>query len=154
MQFASSRGAVAATIPDLAANNSVVNTQTAVNGEASVYLQAQYAGLATVKAVANAISAQRLVEFVATTPSVSKGIEVQALPAQISAGEKSTIQAVLRDALNNPIKNKTVVFSLVNGNGGSLSPVTADQFTRGGQYHLYGRCGDARFRYPGDADRH
>jgi len=125
VQFASSRGAVAATIPDLTANNSVVNTQTAVNGEASVYLQAQYAGLATVKAVANSISAQRLVEFVATTPSVSKGIEVQALPAQISAGEKSTIQAVLRDALNNPIKNKTVVFSLVNGTGGSLSPVTA-----------------------------
>ncbi len=125
VQFASSRGAVAATIPGLTANNSVVNTQTAVNGEASVYLQAQYAGLATVKAVANSISAQRLVEFVATTPSISKGIEVQALPAQISAGEKSTIQAVLRDALNNPIKNKTVVFSLVNGTGGALSPVTA-----------------------------
>jgi hypothetical protein len=125
VQFASSRGAVATSIAGLTANNSVANTQTASNGQASVYLQAQYAGLATLKAVANTISAQRIVEFVATTPSASKGIEVQALPAQISAGEKSTIQAVLRDALNNPIKNKTVVFSLVNGAGGSLSPVTA-----------------------------
>ncbi len=125
VQFASSRGALATDIAGLVANNSVANTLTADNGQASVYLQAQYAGLTTVKAVANSISAQRLVEFVATTPSASKGIEVQALPAQISVGEKSTIQAVLRDALNNPIKNKTVVFSIIDGAGGSLSPVTA-----------------------------
>lgn len=125
--FTTTRGVIAPTADTL--SNKVVATQTTdSSGIAEVFVQSDFAGVTNIGASSTAngakISSNKLVEYIATTPSVTKGIEVQVFPAQLGAGEKATVQAVLRDDKDNPIKNQLVAFSLSNSAGGQLSPST------------------------------
>lgn len=125
VRFVTTRGAVAATALGLG-TKTVLDTTTDVSGIATVFLKSSQSGLTMISAESisssPAISTSRLVEFVATD---AQKVEVQVVPAQISAGETATVQAIVRDPLNNPVKNKTIVFSITNGFGGSIAPVTA-----------------------------
>lgn len=126
VNFATSRGVIAESAAELGMNKVSVVKQTDTTGQADVFVQSRFAGLATIAAQAGTgegtVNAQKTVEFIAVTPAK---IEVQAFPAQVGPGEQSTVRAILRDALNNPVKNKTVVFTLDNAAGGQLSAVSA-----------------------------
>lgn len=126
VNFATSRGVIAESAAELGMNKVSVVKQTDATGQADVFVQSRFAGLATIAAQAGTgegtVNAQKTVEFIAVTPAK---IEVQAFPAQVGPGEQSTVRAILRDALNNPVKNKTVVFTLDNAAGGQLSAVSA-----------------------------
>jgi hypothetical protein len=125
VNFATTRGVIADAAANLADDVSTSN-ETDAQGVAEAYIRSEYAGLVTLSATGgsgeNAVSAKKVIEFVATVPTV---IETQAIPAQVGPGESSTVRAVVRDANNNPVKNQTVVFSLDNAAGGSISAGTA-----------------------------
>lgn len=65
-----------------------------------------------------AATTQLTIEFVATTAA---SIDVQPSQFTVQTGGSSTITAVVRDAAGNLVKNKTVVFTLNDVSGGSLS---------------------------------
>ena len=123
--FNTTRGEIANTVAALA-GNVTAQSQTDADGVALSVVRSQYAGLATISATAgsgsDAVSAKKVVEFVAVNPTK---VETQAFPAQVGAGESSAIRAIVRDVNNNPVKNQTVVFSLDNAAGGSISTGTA-----------------------------
>ncbi|RVU41209.1 hypothetical protein EOE67_03140 [Rheinheimera riviphila] len=125
--FTTTRGVIAPTAETLA-DKVVATKATDDAGVAQVFVRSAFAGFTNIGASSTAsganISSSKLVEYIATTPSVTKGIEVQVFPAQLGAGEKATVQAVLRDDKDNPIKNQLVAFSLSNSAGGQLSPST------------------------------
>jgi len=127
VMFTTTRGVIAPTLDTL--SDKVVATKPTDNaGVAEVFIRSDFAGFTNIGASSTAngskISSTKLVEYVATVPSVTKGIEVQVFPAQLGPGEKATVQAVMRDDKDNPIKNQLVAFSLSNSAGGLLSPAT------------------------------
>lgn len=126
VNFATSRGAIAIDSADLALNRVSVIHRTDNAGQAVVHISSKFAGLATIAAQAGTgegtVNAQKTVEFIAVTPAK---IELQAFPAQVGPGEQSNIRAILRDANNNPVKNKTIIFTLDNAAGGQLTNVSA-----------------------------
>lgn len=101
-----------------------VTKATNASGVATVSVAANTAGPAVITATAaNGTTGQIQIEFVATTPSA---IAVNASPTSIAAGGKqSTINAVVRDAAGNLVKNRTVIFSLTDTTGGSIFPASA-----------------------------
>ncbi|MEO3865575.1 Ig-like domain-containing protein [Rheinheimera fenheensis] len=121
VNFATTRGVIADAAANLA-NDVSTSNETDAQGVAEAYIRSEYAGLVTLSATGgtgdNAVSAKKVIEFVATEPAV---IETQAIPAQVGPGESSTVRAVVRDANNNPVKNQAVVFSLDNAAGGAIS---------------------------------
>lgn len=123
------RGSIGLDVADLTNLRSAVTQKTDAQGTATVFLQSQYAGFANIAATSTgssgAISALKQVEFIATTPDVTKGIEVQVFPTKVGPSEKSVVTAMLRDINNNPIKNFDVSFSLDNAAGGLLNPAVA-----------------------------
>lgn len=131
VNFATTRGVIADEEVNLAAAVSTSN-DTDANGIAEAYIRSAYAGLVTLSAAGgtgeDAVSAKKVVEFVATVPAV---IETQAIPAQVGPGESSTVRAVVRDANNNPVKNQVVVFSLDNAAGGAISSGLATTNSQG-----------------------
>lgn len=95
------------------------STVTPVGGVASVSLTSTTAGEAVVTATnGNGGTTQRRIVFVASTPAQ---IDVQANPFTVAINQSSTVTAVVRDANNNLVSGQTVVFSLVDPTGGSLS---------------------------------
>lgn len=132
VNFATSRGFIDRSESELETSINLgrgkvsVVKETDSTGQADVFIQSRFAGLATIAVQAGTgegtVNAQKTVEFIAVNPAK---IEVQAFPAQVGPGEQSTVRAILRDELNNPVKNKTVVFSLDNAAGGQLGAVTA-----------------------------
>ncbi|SEA42617.1 Ig-like domain-containing protein [Alkalimonas amylolytica] len=128
--FSTTRGSIASTVPGLAAQSVVAQTTTDGTGQAEVYVQSAFAGLATISARGgdNEVSTQKLIEFVATNPTK---MEVQAFPAQLVPGDSSSVRAIVRDANNNPVKNQLVAFSLDNSAGGSISSGTATTNSQG-----------------------
>jgi hypothetical protein len=129
--FTTTRGAIAKKGEALG-NKVVANQVTDTRGIAEVDIGSSFAGFTNIAASANSngskISTSKLVEFISTSPAK---IEVQAFPAQIGPGEKATIQAVVRDARNNPVKNQTVAFSLADSFGGQISPATSKTNSQG-----------------------
>ncbi|MBU1311365.1 MAG: Ig-like domain-containing protein [Gammaproteobacteria bacterium] len=119
--FNTTRGEIADTAAGLSGGVTAQGT-TDADGKAFTVVRSQFAGLSTVAATggvgANAVSAKKVIEFVAVSPSK---IEVQTFPAQVGPGETSAVRAIVRDAKNNPVKNQTVVFSLDNSAGGVIS---------------------------------
>ena len=101
-----------------------VTKATNTSGQATVSVAATSAGPAVITATAaNGTTAQFQIEFIATVPSA---IAVNASPTSISAGgQQSTINAVVRDAAGNLVKNQVVVFSLNDTTGGSIFPASA-----------------------------
>ncbi len=103
------------------------SSATTANGEATVRIRSNEAGLSTVTASSPALSrpsANLSLEFVAVTPA---RIDIQANPSTVPLDQQqaSEISAVVRDANNNLVKNVTVEFSLVDQTGGTLSSPTA-----------------------------
>ncbi len=133
--FTTTRGAIAADTAGLADNKVVSTIQTNAAGEAQIFMRSAFAGLASISAntrgTGASLQTQKVVEFIATIPDPARPLEVQAIPAQLSPGEKSIIQAIVRDANNNPVKNKEIAFSLVDSFGGQLSPATARTNSQG-----------------------
>lgn len=124
--FSTTRGVIAKTDAELVNNTVSVSNDTDSDGIAEAFIQSQFAGLVTLNAAGGegegAVSAKKVIEFVATMPS---HVETQVFPAQVGPGESSTIRAVVRDDNNNPVKNEVVVFTLDNAAGGTISSGTA-----------------------------
>lgn len=106
VNFSSTRGTVGAT------------TATLVSGQTSTTVQAATAGGGVITATSGNVSAQCAVEFVATSPF---RLVLQAGAAVLAPNGKTTITATVRDAADNLVKNQTVVFTLVDSTGGTLS---------------------------------
>lgn len=109
VNFSTTRG-------NLSAMSAVLDPQ----GRATVNVSANTAGPATLAASVdgNGAQGQRSIEFVAITPAK---INVQASRFTVGPGEQSTIVATVRDANDNPVKNKVVLFQLEDVSGGGLS---------------------------------
>ncbi len=99
-------------------------TKTVAGGTTTVAVAASNAGPAVITATATGgLTAQLTIEFVATAPAV---IAVDASPTSIGpGGQQSTINAVVRDASGNLVKNQTVVFSLTDTTGGTIFPASS-----------------------------
>ena len=103
---------------------------TDVAGEATVFVESVDAGPSVITAVVDGdrASAEVGVLFVATTPAT---MVLQASPAVIGTNgigesdQQSQIIATVRDAANNLVKNQTVIFSLQDITGGTISPASA-----------------------------
>jgi Bacterial Ig-like domain (group 1) len=97
---------------------------TAADGTATVTIYSGSAGPATISAAdqANTVSAQILVNFIATTPAA---ISMQASPTSVGLTDTSDITATIRDANNNLVPGQTVNFTLSDITQGSLSQATA-----------------------------
>ncbi len=136
VSFTTTRGEIAAVPDDVTPavfeGKVAVANKTDDAGKSRVAVRSDYAGLTNISASSTTngskISANKLVEFVATE---SNKIEVQAFPAQIGPGEKATVQAIVRDAKNNPVKNQVIAFSLAQSAGGQLSPATSTTNSQG-----------------------
>lgn len=133
--FTTTRGFISASEAGLADNKVVSTIQTNAAGEAKVFMRSAFAGLASISAITRGngatLQTQKVVEFIATVPDPARPLEVQAIPAQLAPGEKATVQAIVRDVNNNPVKNKEVAFSLVDSFGGQLNPATARTNSQG-----------------------
>ncbi len=134
VDFTTTRGVIATTAAALS-DKVVANSQTNTAGESQVFMSSKFAGLASISAATKsggvALQTQKLVEFIATIPDPLRPLEVQAIPAQLAPGDKALIQAIVRDANNNPVKNADVVFTLVNSFGGQISPATGKTNSQG-----------------------
>lgn len=107
VNFATTRGTLSA------------SSATTTGGQASVTLTSATAGEAVVTATnANGGSTQRRVIFVA---SAAASVSLQANPFTVAINQSSTLTATVRDAANNLVAGKTVVFSLTDTTGGSLN---------------------------------
>jgi hypothetical protein len=121
--FATTRGTVSPTS---------INTD--ASGNASATVTATNAGGAVVSASSGASTAQVTVEFVASTPGQ---IEVQPSVFTIGTGQTSNITAVVRDAVGNLVKGSTVVFTLDDITGGTLSAGSAVTDSQGRAQTVY-----------------
>lgn len=132
--FATTRGAIAVT-SDTLADKVVATASTDTAGEAEIFMRSTFAGIASLSATTQSagatLQAQKLIEFVATVPDPSRPLEVQVIPAQLAPGDKAVVQAIVRDANNNPVKNKDVAFSLIDSFGGQLNPAIARTNSQG-----------------------
>ncbi|MFN3586525.1 MAG: Ig-like domain-containing protein, partial [Moraxellaceae bacterium] len=94
-------------------------------GQGSITIESNTAGPISVEvsSVSNpALKITRRFEFVAQTPTK---IAVQVAQNVLSPGQQTQVTATLRDALDNPVKNRTVKFSNpTDPSGGSLSAAT------------------------------
>ena len=93
-------------------------------GNASITINSASAGQATIEArTATGLQISRTVEFIATTPTA---ITTQVARNVLAPGQQTSVTATLRDALNNPVKNQTVNFSLpFDDSNGNLAAATA-----------------------------
>ena len=104
-------------------------------GVAAVTLNSATAGEAVVTATnSNGGSTQRRIVFVAATPTQ---LDVQANPFTVGITQSSTITAVARDANNNLVAGKTIVFGLSDPTGGSLSVGSAVTDSQGRASTVY-----------------
>lgn len=103
-------------------------------GNITAQIQATNAGGGVITASGGSSQATLPVEFVATTPA---SIDVQPSAFSIATGQSSTLTAVVRDAAGNLVKNKTVVFTLVDVTGGTLSVGSAVTDSQGRAQTVY-----------------
>ncbi len=104
-------------------------------GSASVTISANNAGPAVLTATnPTGTSVQLQIEFVATTPT---SLDLQAEPFTLPTNGQSTITAVIRDAVGNLVKNKTITFVLTDTTGGSLSVAQAITDSQGRAQTFY-----------------
>jgi hypothetical protein len=100
------------------------------SGDASATISSTDAGKAIITATgpSGTPSAQRSIEFVATTAST---LALQADPSTIAPNETSEFTAVVRDSSGNPVKNKNVIFNLSDTTGGQLTTGSATTDSQG-----------------------
>ena len=104
------------------------------SGDATVTVSALNAGGSLVTATAGTASAQRNIEFIATSASA---IDIQSSAFTIAPNEQATLTATVRDAANNLVKNKTVNFTLTDITGGSLTLASAVTNSQGRAQTIY-----------------
>lgn len=112
--FSSTRGVLSST-------SAITNA----SGVASVTLSSTTAGSTTIEArdSLNTLSAKREVIFIAPNPTQ---ISIQPSRNVLSPKQQTAVTATIRDALNNPVQDKIIAFSLIaDDSGGSLSAATA-----------------------------
>jgi hypothetical protein len=120
-----------ATRGTLSAASAVVSA----SGTASVTISSTTAGPSVISASGSGVTAQVIVNFVATTPT---SIAVQASPATIVTQGQSTITATVRDANNNLVQGQTVDFSITqDSTGGSLSVASGTTNVQGQASTVY-----------------
>jgi Bacterial Ig-like domain (group 1) len=107
---------------------------TNATGDATVTISSTSAGGASIIASGGGATAQRSVEFVASTAA---SIDAQASTATVGISEQATITAVVRDAAGNLVKNKTVTFSLTDVTGGTISLASAITNSQGRAQTIY-----------------
>ena len=108
-------------------------------GEATACVASTNAGPATLSATTDSsTTALRPIEFVATTPA---SMNLQASPTTVTTAGQSTITAVVRDANNNLVKNKTVVFTLSDVTGGTLTVGSSTTDSQGRAQTIYTASG-------------
>lgn len=126
LNFTTTRG----TLGVLSGNLTQVSVDQTTNaqGAATVLVTSDFAGFANIAATEvrpgakDLLTTQTRIEFIATMPNK---VEVQAFPAQLGLGEQSVVRAVVRDQNNNPVKNRSVAFTLNGAAGGQINPATA-----------------------------
>lgn len=126
LNFTTTRG----TLGLVSGNLTQVSVQQVTNaqGQSTVLAASDFAGFANIAATeiragaTDLLTTQTQIEFIATTPDTA---EVQAFPAQLGLGEQSVVRAVVRDQNNNPVKNRSVAFTLNGAPGGQINPATA-----------------------------
>lgn len=126
MNFTTTRG----TLGLLSGNVNQVSVDQTTNalGQGSVLVASDFAGFANIAATeirpgaTDLLTTQTRIEFIATLPNK---VEVQAFPVQVGPGEQSVVRAVVRDQNNNPVKNRSVAFTLNGAPGGQINPATA-----------------------------
>jgi hypothetical protein len=91
---------------------------TNASGIATVRVRADNAGGATITASTDNEEATLGIEFIAITPAA---INLEAAPKRVSLEQTSTLTATVRDADQNLVKNKKVLFNLTDTTGGSIS---------------------------------
>jgi hypothetical protein len=124
INFSATRGTLSA---------ATVNTDGA--GNASITLTATNAGPAVITATnIDGTSAQRNIEFVATTPA---SLELQASPFTVPTSGQSALTAIVRDPTGNLVKNQTVTFTLTDVTGGSLTVAQARTDSQGRAQTFY-----------------
>ena len=123
--FSASRGVIA--------GNATVATD--ANGQASIDISANNAGISSITASASdgsgnvLVSALTQVEFIATTPHT---LIADASPDILGPdGQTSTISAVVRDVNGNLVKNNVVNFSVSDVSTGFVSPSQATTDSKG-----------------------
>lgn len=123
--FSASRGVIA--------GNATVATD--ANGQASIDISANNAGISSITASASdgsgnvLVSALTQIEFIATTPHT---LIADASPDIIGPdGQTSTISAVVRDVDGNLVKNSVVNFSVSDVSTGFVSPSQATTDSKG-----------------------
>lgn len=104
------------------------------SGDATVTISSTSAGAASIIASGGGATAQRSIEFVASTAT---SIDAQASTATVGISEQSTITAVVRDAAGNLVKNKTVTFTLNDVTGGTISLASAITNSQGRAQTVY-----------------
>lgn len=104
------------------------------NGQASVTISSDAAGPSVITATGNGVSAEIIVDFVATTPN---SITLQASPSNVPTQGQSTITATVRDANNNLVDGQTVNFQVTDSTGGTLSVGTATTNVQGQAATVY-----------------
>lgn len=107
---------------------------TNASGDATVTISSTSAGAASIIASGGGATAQRSIEFVASTAA---SIDAQASTATVGISEQSTITAVVRDAAGNLVKNKTVTFTLTDVTGGTISLASAVTNSQGRAQTVY-----------------
>src|SRR6185369_1930935 len=132
IDFATTRGCINSPVT---ACSSTATANTDASGNASVTIVSNNAGGATVSATtATAITATLTSQFIAT---VASSIDVQPSVFVLAPGDSSTINAVVRDVNNNLVTGATVVFSLNDITGGTLTPAAAKTDLEGRAQSVY-----------------
>lgn len=123
VQFSATRGTLTAT-----------SGTTDGNGSASVSISSTEAGPSVITATSSGVSAQVIVDFVATAAAK---MSVQASPANVPTQGQSTITATVRDTNNNLVEGQTVDFQLQDSTGGTLSVGSAKTNVQGQATTVY-----------------
>lgn len=135
IQFATTRGTVYQYASGACTATPSSSAVTDGSGVATACIAATSAGPATLSATTSASTvAQRTIEFVADQVET---INVQASPTTVASGGQSTITAVVRDPSNNLVKNKTIVFTLNDVTGGTLTVGSAVTDSQGRAQTVY-----------------
>lgn len=122
---------------NFATTRGTLSSATAVtdgSGNATVTVSANNAGGAVVSATSGSSSAQVAIEFVANAPTQ---IDVQPSVFTLATSQTSNIAAVVRDVSGNLVKGRTVVFTLNDVSGGTLSVGSAVTDSQGRAQTVY-----------------
>ena len=135
IDFATTRGCINPAGLVCTGQSSTATANTNASGDATVSLLSDNAGGATVSATtATGLTANLTVQFIAT---VAASIDVQPSVFVLAPNDQSTVSAIVRDANNNLVTDATVVFSLNDVTGGTLTTAAAKTDLEGRAQTVY-----------------